>query len=116
MVALETIMGRHARDLVSSLTSPPSENMMITDVLDPRLPRPTNPIVAGNIVFVATMAFACLNPKPRYRPTMQRLSQEFLSRRKALAVPLRIVSLWHLWSRKMDFVHQSNEQVIGAQV
>ncbi|KAI8533899.1 hypothetical protein RHMOL_Rhmol10G0046400 [Rhododendron molle] len=117
VVALETIMGRHPGDLVSSSTSrPPSENMMITDVLDPRLPPPTNPTVAGNIVLVATMAFACLNPEPRSRPTMQRLSQEFLSRRKALAVPLRTVSLWHLWSRKMDFVHQSNEQVIGAQV
>ncbi|KAI8533882.1 hypothetical protein RHMOL_Rhmol10G0044800 [Rhododendron molle] len=100
VVALETIMGRHPGDLVSSLTSPPSENMMITDVLDPRLPPPTNPIVAGNIVLVATMAFACLNPEPRSRPMMQRLSQEFLSRRKALPVPLRTVSLWHLWSLK----------------
>ncbi|KAF7130045.1 hypothetical protein RHSIM_Rhsim10G0032500 [Rhododendron simsii] len=54
--------------------------------------------------------------EPKFRPSMLRLSQEFLSRRKALATPLRTVSLWNLWNRKMDFVHQSNEQVISAQV
>ncbi|XP_058187990.1 probable leucine-rich repeat receptor-like protein kinase At1g35710 [Rhododendron vialii] len=116
VVALETIMGRHPGDLLSSLTSPPSENMMITDVLDSRLLPPTNPIVAGDIVLVATMAFACLDPKPKSRPSMLHLSQEFLSRRKALAAPLRTVSLRNLWNRKMDFVHQSNEHVISAQV
>ncbi|XP_058186958.1 MDIS1-interacting receptor like kinase 2-like [Rhododendron vialii] len=87
VVALETIMGRHPGDFISSLMSPLSENMMIIDVLDPRLPVPTNPMVAGDIVLVATMAFACLHPEPRSRPTMLRLSQEFLSRRKALASP-----------------------------
>ncbi|KAI8533891.1 hypothetical protein RHMOL_Rhmol10G0045600 [Rhododendron molle] len=115
VVALETIMGRHPGDLLSSLTSPPSENMMIIDVLDPRLPVPTNPIVAGDIVLVAMMAFACLRPEPRSRPTMLRLSQEFLSRRKALASPLRTVSLLQLWNRNMNFVQLSNEE-IGAQV
>ncbi|KAF7112734.1 hypothetical protein RHSIM_RhsimUnG0200200 [Rhododendron simsii] len=90
--------------------------MMITDVLDSRLLPPTNPIVAGDIVLVATMAFACLDPKPKSRPSMLHMSQEFLSRRKALATPLRTVSLWNLWNRKMDFVHQSNEHVISAQV
>ncbi|KAI8533894.1 hypothetical protein RHMOL_Rhmol10G0045900 [Rhododendron molle] len=116
VVALETIIGRHPGDLLSSLTSPPSENVMITDVLDSRLLPPTNPIVAGDIVLVATMAFACLDPKPMSRPSMLRLSQEFFSRRKALAAPLRTVSLRNLWNRKMDFVHQSNEQVISAKV
>ncbi|XP_058188127.1 MDIS1-interacting receptor like kinase 2-like [Rhododendron vialii] len=116
VVALETIMGRHPGDVLSSFASPPSENMMIVDVLDPRLPLPTNPIVAGNIVLVATMAFACLCPQPRSRPTMLRLSQEFLSRRKALAAPLCTVSLLQLWNRKMDFVQPSNAVVISAEV
>ncbi|KAH7864672.1 hypothetical protein Vadar_032446 [Vaccinium darrowii] len=88
--------------------------MVITDILDPCLPPPTNPIVAGNIALVATMAFACLQLEPRSRPTMLRLSQEFLSPREALAAPFRTISLRHLWNRKMDFVHQSNEQVTSA--
>ncbi|XP_058185542.1 probable leucine-rich repeat receptor-like protein kinase At1g35710 [Rhododendron vialii] len=115
VVALETIMGRHPGDLLMSLTSPPSENMMIIDVLDPRLLVPTNPMVAGDIVLVATMAFACLRLEPRSRPTMLRLSHEFLSRRKALASSLRTVSLRQLWNRNMNFVQLSNE-VISAQV
>ncbi|KAH7846373.1 hypothetical protein Vadar_013205 [Vaccinium darrowii] len=115
VVALETIMGRHPGDLLSSLSSPPSENIMLTDVLDPRLPPPTNPIVAGNIVLVATMAFACICRKPKSRPTMLRLSQEFLSQRKALAAPLRSVSLLQLWNQKMNFV-QIPDEVMSAQV
>ncbi|KAI8533962.1 hypothetical protein RHMOL_Rhmol10G0051500 [Rhododendron molle] len=109
VVALETIMGRHPRDVLPSLASPPSKNMMIADVLDPRLPPPTNPIVAGNIVLVARMAFACLRLEPRSRPTMLRLSQEFLSRKKALAVPVATVALLQLWNQEMDFVQLSNE-------
>ncbi|KAH7847740.1 hypothetical protein Vadar_029737 [Vaccinium darrowii] len=96
VVALETIMGRHPGDILSSLRSLPRENMMITDILDPRLLPPTNPIVVGNIVLVAKMVFACLCPEPRSRPTMLRLSQEFLSHRKALAAPLATVSLLQL--------------------
>ncbi|KAH7847040.1 hypothetical protein Vadar_021185 [Vaccinium darrowii] len=113
VVALEIIMGKHPGDLLSSFTKPSSESIMITDVLDPRLPPPTNPIVAGNIVLVATMAFSCVHPKPKSRPTMRHLSQEFLSRRKALAAPLRTVSLLQLWNRKMDSGQPSN-QVISA--
>ncbi|KAH7846568.1 hypothetical protein Vadar_015636 [Vaccinium darrowii] len=114
VVALETIMGMHPGDLLSSLSSPPSENIMLIDVLDPRLPPPMNPIVAGNIVLVATMAFACICPKPKSRPTMLRLSQEFLSQRKALAAPLRSVSLLQLWNQKMNFV-QIPDEVMSAQ-
>ncbi|KAH7846601.1 hypothetical protein Vadar_015941 [Vaccinium darrowii] len=115
VVALEIIMGKHPGDLLSSFTKPSSESIMITDVLDPRLPPPTNPIVAGNIVLVATMAFSCVHPKPKSRPTMRHLSQEFLSRRKALAAPLRTVSLLELCNRKMDSGQPPN-QVISAPV
>ncbi|KAH7846816.1 hypothetical protein Vadar_018505 [Vaccinium darrowii] len=74
VVTLEIIMGRHPRDLLSSLTKPAFESLMVTDILDPRLPPPTNPIVAGNIVRVATIAFSCIHPKPKSRPTMRHLS------------------------------------------
>ncbi|PSR87660.1 MDIS1-interacting receptor like kinase [Actinidia chinensis var. chinensis] len=79
VVALETIMGTHPGELLSSMASPSAQNMMITDVLDPRLDPPMNPIVVRNIALVATLAFACLRPKPRSRPTMQHISQEGFS-------------------------------------
>ncbi|KAH7845783.1 hypothetical protein Vadar_005965 [Vaccinium darrowii] len=115
VVALEIIMGRHPGDLLSSLTKPSFESIMITDVLDPRLLPPTNPVVAANIVLVATMAFSCLHPEPKSRPTMQHVSQEFLSHRKALVAPFRTVSLLQLWNRKMDSGQPSN-QVIGVPI
>ncbi|KAI7997781.1 putative leucine-rich repeat receptor-like protein kinase [Camellia lanceoleosa] len=34
VVALETIMGRHPRELLSSLASPSTQNLMLIDVLD----------------------------------------------------------------------------------
>ncbi|KAH7845598.1 hypothetical protein Vadar_003928 [Vaccinium darrowii] len=114
VVALEIIMGKHPRDL-TSFTKPSFESIMITDVLDQRLLPPTNPIVAGNIVLVDTMAFSCLHPDPKSRPTMRHLSQEFLSHRKALAAPLRTVSLLQLWNQKMDSGQPPN-QVISAPV
>ncbi|KAG5527456.1 hypothetical protein RHGRI_028373 [Rhododendron griersonianum] len=75
-----------------------------------------HPDSSNQTVIAGTYGYIAPDPKPMSRPSMIRLSQEFLSRRKALAAPLRTVSLRNLWYRKMDFVHQSNEQVISAQV
>ncbi|KAI8015556.1 Receptor-like protein 35 [Camellia lanceoleosa] len=108
VVALETIMGRHPGELLSSLESSSAQNIMLTDVLDPRLPPPTNPIVVGNIVLVARMAIACLCSEPRSRPTMLRISQEFQSCRKTFATPLCAISLLQARNAKIDF-HPINE-------
>ncbi|THF97264.1 hypothetical protein TEA_008092 [Camellia sinensis var. sinensis] len=104
VVALETIMGRHPGELLSSLASRSAPNIMLTDVLDPRLPPPTNPVVVGNIVLVAMMAFACVRSEPRSRPTMQCVSQEFLSRMKTSVTPLHAISLLQLWNRELSFI------------
>ncbi|CAL5367869.1 unnamed protein product [Camellia sinensis] len=104
VVALETIMGRHPGELLSSLASRSAPNIMLTDVLDPRLPPPTNPVVVGDIVLVAMMAFACVRSEPRSRPTMQCVSQEFLSRMKTSVTPLHAISLLQLWNRELSFI------------
>ncbi|KAI8015559.1 MDIS1-interacting receptor like kinase 2 [Camellia lanceoleosa] len=75
VVALETIMGRHLGELLSSLESPSARNIILADVLDPRLPLLTNPMVVGNIVLVARMAIACLRFEPRSRSTMLHVSR-----------------------------------------
>lgn len=46
VVALETSIGRHPGELLSS----PAENMMLSEVLDRRVPLPRNPIVARDVV------------------------------------------------------------------
>ncbi|THG18821.1 hypothetical protein TEA_001210 [Camellia sinensis var. sinensis] len=103
VVALETIMGRHPGELLSSLASPSSQNLMLTDVLDSRIPHPTNPVVVRNIVLVAIVALACVHSEPRSRPTMLCVSQELLVCKKTLATPFRTISLRQLLNPKMDF-------------
>ncbi|CAL5334535.1 unnamed protein product [Camellia sinensis] len=103
VVALETIMGRHPGELLSSLASQSAQNIMLTDVLDQRPPLPTNLMLVGNIVLVARMAIACLHSEPRSRPTMLCVSQEFQSVRKTFATPLCAISLLQLWNAKIDF-------------
>ncbi|KAK8278152.1 hypothetical protein V6Z11_D09G022300 [Gossypium hirsutum] len=102
VVALETLMGKHPEEVLSWLSSPSSlVNMKLVDVLDNRLPLPTSQLVTQNLVYVATLAFACLNPQPKPRPTMKEVCEEFLSRHTSLGIPLRMISLLQLMNREM---------------
>ncbi|KAL7232387.1 hypothetical protein ACSBR2_010414 [Camellia fascicularis] len=103
VVALETIMGRHPGELLSSLASPSTQNLMLTDVLDSRILRPTNPVVVRNIVLVAIVALACVHSKPRSRPTMLSVSQELLVCKKTLTTPFHAISVRQLLNPGMDF-------------
>ncbi|KAG6705151.1 hypothetical protein I3842_07G167200 [Carya illinoinensis] len=95
VVALEILMGRHPGELLTLLSSSSSQNVMLHEILDQRLP-PPNHRVAQDICFVATIALACVRTKPESRPTMKRVSQDFVSGNKPLAKPLHAVSLLHL--------------------
>ncbi|XAR51503.1 Non-specific serine/threonine protein kinase [Bertholletia excelsa] len=104
VVALETIMGKHPVELLSLLMSPSPLSMKLIDILDPRLPLPTNPMVVGKLVLLTKMAFACLHSQPKTRPTMLHVSQEFLSSKKAMATPLHAISLQQLQNEKVEFI------------
>ena len=69
VVALEIIMGRHPGDLLTSLSSP-SQNFMLNEILDQRLPS-LNQLVAQDIFIVVTIALACLRTTPKSWPTMK---------------------------------------------
>uniref|UniRef100_A0A2N9I3P3 non-specific serine/threonine protein kinase n=1 Tax=Fagus sylvatica TaxID=28930 RepID=A0A2N9I3P3_FAGSY len=109
MVVLEILMGIHPGELLTSLSSPSSQHVMLNEILDQRLP-PPNRLVAHDIFFVATIAFACLRTKPKSRPTMKWVSQEFLSRKKPLANPLCTVSLWQLKNQETYMMGESETQ------
>ncbi|XP_018829492.2 MDIS1-interacting receptor like kinase 2-like [Juglans regia] len=94
VVALEVLMGRHPGELLSSLSSS-SQNMMLNEILDQRLP-PPNRLIGQEILLVATIAFACLHTQPKSRPLMKCVSQEFLSPRKPNVIPLTRISLLQL--------------------
>ncbi|KAK9283167.1 hypothetical protein L1049_011399 [Liquidambar formosana] len=105
VVTLETLMGRHPGELLSSLSSS-TQNIMLSDVLDPRISPRANPLLAHDIVLVATLAFACLRIEPKSRPTMRRVSQEFLAQRKRLARPFHAIPISELRSQEMFVVDE----------
>ena len=78
IVALETMMGKHPSELLISLSSLSSQDLMLRDVLDPRITLPEDPRVAKDVVFVMFLALKCIHLKPQCRPTMQQLSYSLL--------------------------------------
>ncbi|XP_022769630.1 probable leucine-rich repeat receptor-like protein kinase At1g35710 [Durio zibethinus] len=103
VLALETLMGKHPGELLSSLSSPSanSHDIMLSDLLVPRLSPPRNQVVAADIVVAATLALACLDLKPKSRPTMKCVSQVFLSCQRPSAKPLHTISLLQLKAHEM---------------
>ncbi|CAJ2668954.1 probable leucine-rich repeat receptor-like protein kinase At1g35710 [Trifolium pratense] len=100
VVALETLMGRHPQELLSSLQLASTQNMKLCEVLDQRLPFPNNAMVLLDIIRVAVIAFACLNFNPSSRPTMKRVSQSFATELTPLTIPLSEISMQQLMSQE----------------
>ena len=101
MLALEILMGKHPGELLSMLASSScAQNVMLNEVLDPRL-SPRNRKMIQDIAFVAVVAFACLRIKPKSRPTMKSVSQEFLYVQSPIVLPLHEISLIELKNHEM---------------
>ena len=108
VVALETLVGRHPKEILSSLQSASASNITICDVLDQRL-APPNLRVLLDIVHVAIVTFACLNPNPCYRPSMKCVSQAFLTQQTPMNISLHEVSLQQLISQELFAVINSSK-------
>ncbi|XP_027928611.1 MDIS1-interacting receptor like kinase 2-like [Vigna unguiculata] len=101
VVALETLMGKHPKEILSSLQSISTDDgIKLCEILDQRLPHPTFSVLQ-DIVVVAIVAFACLNPNPCSRPTMKRISQCFLCQLSPFNIPLHHISLQQLMSQEL---------------
>ncbi|KAL4653754.1 hypothetical protein ACB092_01G328300 [Castanea dentata] len=85
VVTLEILMGRH-----------PGELMTYQHLKD--------------VFLVAAISFACLHTKPKSRPTMKWVSQEFLSHKKPVTNPLHSVSLWQLRNQENYTIGESETQ------
>ncbi|KAK9019252.1 hypothetical protein V6N11_053778 [Hibiscus sabdariffa] len=97
VLTLEILMGKHPSDFLVSLSTLSFNNIMLSDRLDPRLSLPSDRRVVEEIVFAATIAFACLRSNPKLRPTMKRVSQEFLCQKRAVAADhLQVISVLQL--------------------
>ncbi|KAJ1419600.1 Tyrosine-protein kinase, active site [Sesbania bispinosa] len=102
VVALETLVGRHPKEILSSIQSPFAQGIKLWEILDQRLPLPNMSVSLG-IVRVAVVAFACLNPNPCSRPTMKYVSQCFHTQITPLSIPSLEISLQQLMSQELKF-------------
>ncbi|XP_028751878.1 MDIS1-interacting receptor like kinase 2-like [Neltuma alba] len=76
VLTLEIIMGTHPAELISSLAENSTNNdLLLSDVLDPRLCSLAKPLI-DDVILVAKIAFSCLNETPQSRPTMEQVSTE----------------------------------------
>ncbi|KAK9116813.1 hypothetical protein Sjap_015760 [Stephania japonica] len=94
VVALEVIMGKHPRDLISSLSSPHYRNVMLKDVVDQRLTFPTED--ENSVALIMALAILCTQTNPRSRPTMKQISEELISQAKVFQEPFSQISLGQL--------------------
>ncbi|XP_060673023.1 probable leucine-rich repeat receptor-like protein kinase At1g35710 [Ziziphus jujuba] len=85
VVALETLMGKHPKEILSSLPSSSTQNLKLIEILDQRLAPPRSRLAVHNVALVASIAFACLNADPKRRPTMDIVSKQIAEHRKPLA-------------------------------
>ncbi|GKV48450.1 hypothetical protein SLEP1_g55263 [Rubroshorea leprosula] len=103
VVALEVLMGRHPGELLTMSSSPSSlQNAMLSDILDVRLSPPRSRNIIQNILVAATLAFACLHAKPKSRPTMKFVSQQFVARQRRLLKPFPTISLLELVNSELE--------------
>ncbi|WJX80676.1 non-specific serine/threonine protein kinase [Trifolium repens] len=101
VVTLETLMGRHPQEMLSTLQLASTQSMKLCQLLDQRLPFPNNAMVLLDIIRVAAIAFACLNFNPSSRPTMKRVSQSFATELTPSTIPLSEISIQQLMSQEL---------------
>ncbi|XVF58258.1 hypothetical protein PTKIN_Ptkin07bG0050200 [Pterospermum kingtungense] len=104
VLVLEVFMGRHPKEVLQLLPSNPLlHNIMLNDLLDPRLSPPTSNKDVADIVLVAKLAFACLSEEPRSRPTMKEACDAFLDhQQRSLRKPLGEISLLQLMDPELN--------------
>jgi len=107
VVTMETIMGKHPGELISSLSKPTAQNMLVKDLLDSRLPLPLRKDAQDIITLVITIALSCLCCKPNLRPSMQQVAEKLSSFKLPLAFPFHEIFIHQLMSQ--DIYHLSTK-------
>ncbi|KAH7858617.1 hypothetical protein Vadar_025915 [Vaccinium darrowii] len=102
VLTLEVVIGRHPGDLVASLSSsslesspPSSRGILLKDLLDKRLPLPTNQAEEA-VALAVKLALACLHPSPRSRPTMEQVSVALSKQKSHLQTLFLTITLGQL--------------------
>ncbi|KAJ7962180.1 putative Receptor protein kinase [Quillaja saponaria] len=111
VVALETMMGKHPGELISSLSTSSVQNIMLKDVLDARLPLPCYQRIGKDVVLVVALALACIHSNPNSRASMQQVAQEFLISRLSFPKSFEEISVRQLMNQEIFSVGKNYHQV-----
>ncbi|XXG61838.1 hypothetical protein AAC387_Pa05g0343 [Persea americana] len=95
VLTLEVIMGEHPGNLLSSLTMLEAKGILLKDILDQRLPPPTDREMK-EVALTMAIALACLCSDPQSRPTMYHVSQKLSTSRDLLLEPHHTISFCQL--------------------
>ncbi|KAL2337397.1 hypothetical protein Fmac_011843 [Flemingia macrophylla] len=77
VVALETLMGKHLREIMSSLSKSTTQNMLLKDLLDSRLPlpysqkEPCESLLQAIEMFKSGEKLKKISPRPSFRAPVQ---------------------------------------------
>ncbi|GJW79555.1 probable leucine-rich repeat receptor-like protein kinase [Tanacetum coccineum] len=74
VVALEVIMGKLPGELISSLPTLSTDDLLLANVGDRRIPR-LSPLVEKLAHLILSVSRACLNYNPHERPTMRQVTE-----------------------------------------
>ena len=88
VVALEVIMGKHPGELISCLPTMSTDDLLLANVGDRRIPRPS-PLVEKLAHIILNVTRACLNDNPQERPTMRQV-KDLLSVDDRLWMKMRV--------------------------
>ncbi|XP_054801376.1 MDIS1-interacting receptor like kinase 2-like [Prosopis cineraria] len=104
VVTLETIIGKHPGDLISSMSKACTKSILLKDVVDTRLPLPLRQD-ARDVILLVTIAIACLNPSPKSRPTMQQVTQRLLlPKLESFTIPFNDISIQHIVNQDIQII------------
>lgn len=97
---MKVIMGKHPGELISSLSTSMAKDILLKDLLDQRLPPPTDQEM-NEVISTVMLALECLRTDPQFRPTMYYVSQELSAMKVPSVEPLHTVTLLQLMDLKI---------------
>ena len=81
---------------------------MLKGVLDPHLSisAPDEPVVRDIYCSCSNNSIYMLTFQPKFRPTMERVSQEFLFHKATLVKPFHEISISQLWKQELIYLNE----------
>ncbi|QHO54458.1 putative leucine-rich repeat receptor-like protein kinase [Arachis hypogaea] len=101
VVALETMMGHHPGEFMSK---PSTQQLLVKDVLDPRIPLPKSRKDMQDVVLVVKLALACLSFDPKSRPSMQDVANELSASKASMNLSFYDVSIYQLMQYRVHVI------------